>query len=419
MKYRYEYVVVSSVYKRIRSDLQTVSDDLNRDGKGWILLAVGTGWFISLGTRYMFPALIPYIREEFNLSLVVAGLIWTAISVSYALGQFPSGIIGDQIGEGRILAISTVLTGVSILIVATSVSAELLFIGVVLFGFSAAMFAPHRFTIFTEIYHKRSGTAVGITYAAGSIGNTVLPAIGTVVAGIVSWRLGFGILFPIFALVTLLIYTVVPSRVSSADDSRNPFSKHMFVDLKEAVLKHGIPVVVTIHIILSFVSTGFLGFYPTYLVDVKGHSPQVASVLYGIYFAFGVAIQPLTGMARDRFGPKKTLLFTTGLYFSGLVLLIFGSSIAYLILITTLISSRNGLGVITNTYIATTLPSQLKGPGLGLLRTSWLIIGGLSPIFIGYLGELGALENAYIVLALISGIAVVLTLLIPGDGIVK
>ncbi len=410
---------MTSIYNQICSSLQTVSDDLNHDGKGWILLAVGTGWFISLGTRYMFPTLIPFIRESFNLSLIVAGLIWTSISVSYALGQFPSGVIGDQIGEGRILTISTALTGVSILIVATSVSAGLLFIGVILFGFSAAMFAPHRFTIFTEIYNERSGTAVGITYAAGSIGNTVLPAIGVTVAGIISWRLGFGILLPIFVLITLLIYTVVPSRVSSADDSRDPLSKQTFVDLKKAVLKHGIPVIVIIHITLSFVSTGFLGFYPTYLVDVKGHSPQVASILYGMYFAFGVAIQPLTGMARDRFGPKKTLIFTTGSYFTGLALLIFGNSIIYIILITALISNRNGLGVITNTYIATTLPSQLKGPGLGLLRTSWLIIGGLSPIFIGYLGELGALENAYIALAGISGVAVVLTLLIPSKRIVK
>jgi hypothetical protein len=44
----------------------------------------------------------------------------------------------------------------------------------------------------------------------------------------------------------------------------------------------GIQVVVAIHIVLAFVSHGFLGVYPTDRVDVKGFSLKMADVLLGL-----------------------------------------------------------------------------------------------------------------------------------------
>jgi MFS family permease len=81
--------------------------------------------------------------------------------------------------------------------------------------------------------------------------------------------------------------------------------------------------------------------------------------------------------------------------------------------LTVLLSHRNGVGVVTNTYIADTLPADIKGSGLGLLRTSWLLIGATSPILVGYLGDLGRLTDAFVVLAGVAGVATLLTLLIP------
>jgi len=148
---------------------------------------------------------------------------------------------------------------------------------------------------------------------------------------------------------------------------------------------------------------------------VKGFSPQIAAVLYGLYFAVGVVVQLLVGLSKDKFGAKLTLILVAGMFFSGVLFLQFGETILYFVLLTLLLSNRNGLGVITNTYIADTLPDEIKGSGLGLLRTSWIMVGAMSPIFVGYLGDLGQLDYAFLILAGVAGVGLFLTAFVPKE----
>ena len=398
-------------------DVRLLFHDLWRDGKGWILLTVSAGWFLSIGGRYLYPSLLPFLRETFGFDLTMAGLLLSALWVAYALGQFPGGILGDRIGEGNILVISTALCAAAMLVVSVSFTVWMLFAATVVFGFGTALYGPHRFTIFTDIYTDRAGTAVGMTMAFGSIGNTVLPAAAATIAGYATWRLGFGFVVPLFAVMAVGLWLVVPSRTSASGDDGGELSVELVRRLLSSARRGGIPAMVVVHIALGFVSQGFLGFYPTYLVQVKGFSPELAAVVFGLYFAVGTVVQPLTGMSRDRFGAKWTLVMISGVFFLGLAMLPFGQSLLHFVLLTVLLSHRNGAGVVTNTHIADTLPDDIKGSGLGLLRTSWLLIGATSPILVGYLGDLGQLTYAFAALAAVAGLATLLALAMPSGRI--
>jgi len=404
---------VTTLYARVTRNVQELWGDLSRDGKGWILFAVSAGWFLSIGVRYIYPSVLPFLRDAFAMDLTMAGFLLSTLWVAYAMGQFPGGVLGDRIGEGNILVFSTLISTIAILLVTLSMNLVMVFVATAIFGFATGLYAPHRFTIFTDIYSRRSGTAVGVTMAAGSVGNTVLPAVAAVIAGYLTWRLGFGILVPVFIAVCVAIYLVVPKRTSTSSADTDTFSMHTLRRVASSVLNRGIPVVVSVHILVAFVSNGFLGFYPTYLIEVKGFSPQMAAVIFGSYFAIGVAVQPVIGMVRDRFGSRWSLAFVTSMLFVGLIALQFGESIIYILLVTALISQRNGVGVVTNTYIADSLDDDIKGSGLGLLRTSWLFAGAMSPILVGFLGDLGQLNVAFTMLAGVAGIAALLTVLIP------
>ncbi len=402
-----------TLYTQIVRNGREMAADLWRDGKGWVLLAVGAGWFLSIGVRYIYPSILPFLREAFEMDLTTAGFLLSALWLAYALGQFPGGVLGDRYGEGNILVVSTAISTVALVTVVLSFSVWTVFAATIAFGFATGLYGPHRFTIFTDIYSKRAGTAVGFTMAAGSVGNTILPAIAVAIAGYASWRLGFGVLIPLFVLVCISIYLFVPKRTSESTGDTDTFSRETFRRLATAVVGGGIPLVVGIHIVTAFVSNGFLGFYPTYLIEVKGFSPQMAALLYGSYFALGVGIQPMTGMLRDRFGSKWSLMLVSGMFFLGLIALQFAISLVHIVALTVLLSHRNGLGVITNTFIADSLDDEIKGSGLGLLRTSWILTGATSPIFVGILGDLGQLEFAFLVLAGIAGVATVMTLFVP------
>jgi MFS family permease len=208
--------------------LRAVAHDLLRDGRGWILLGVAGGWFLSLGVRLVFPALLPYVREAFALDLTVAGLLLTVLWFAYALGQFPGGIIGDRLGEGNALVLSTVVSGGAIAALALSNSALALFAATSVFGFSTALFGPARFTILSAIYEKRDGTAIGLTLAAGEAGNTILPVGAGVLAAAVSWRLGFGATVPLFFCMAFVIWRVVPGRATGATSAVDSLSLETF-----------------------------------------------------------------------------------------------------------------------------------------------------------------------------------------------
>ena len=151
-----------------------------------------------MGGRFVYPALLPFLREAFAMDLTTAGMLLTMLWAAYAVGQFPGGIFGDRIGERNALVLSTAVAALALLAVAASVSVWTLFLGTLAFGLATSLFGPARFTIFTRFYPKRGGTAIGITMAAGSIGNTLLPPVAGVLASYVTWRLGFGFVIPLF-----------------------------------------------------------------------------------------------------------------------------------------------------------------------------------------------------------------------------
>lgn len=397
---------------RVVEEARVVSRDLRSEGRGRILAAVAMGWFLSLGVRFAYPSLLPFLRDTFDLSLTLAGLLVTALWTAYALGQFPGGVIGDRFGEGNVLVVSTLVSTVALVVALTAANVLMLFVGSMAFGAASALYATARFTIFTDIYDERAGTAVGLTMAGGSVGNTVLPALTAAIATAYTWRLGLAVLVPFLLGITVTLWLVVPGRTSTAGPS-GELSAAVVRRLLSSFRRDRIMVVVGTHVLLSFASTGFLAFYPTYLVEVKGFSPGLAATLYGLYFAVGVVLQPLAGLSNDRFGPKWTLATAAGLFSLGLFVVPLGGSLAFFVVLSVLLSNRNSVGVVTNTYIADSLPGEVKGSGLGLLRTSWLLVGAASPTFVGYLGDLGQIEDGYLVLAVAAGLATLLALLVP------
>jgi len=397
---------------KIIANLRTATGELRQDGRGWILVTVSAGWFLTIGVRFVYPSLLPFLREAFAMDLTTAGMLLTMLWAAYAVGQFPSGILGDRIGERNVLVFSTAVATLALLAVAASVSVRTLFLGTLAFGLGTSLFGPTRFTIFTRFYPERAGTAIGITMAAGNIGNTLLPPLAGVLASYVTWRLGFGFVIPLFLGITFALWLAIPGRTSGSNHSSVSLSLGTVRDVVRESIRGNIPVIVLIQVISAFAGQGFLGFYPLYLIEVKGLSPSAAATFFALHFAFAVIVAPLSGMSRDKFGSRVSLLTLLGGFFLGLILLQLVNHPAYLIPITGLISMRAGTGVITNTYIADALPHDLKNAGLGLLRTNWMLIGALSPMAVGALADHGYFKESYLLLALLAGIGAVLTFFI-------
>lgn len=390
--------------------MRTVVADLWSDGRGWILLAVGAGWALSIGVRFVYPALVPYLQSDFGIGLTTTGLLLTLLWGAYAVGHVPGGILGDRIGEGNIVVLSTLVSAGAVLVVATAVTVPMLFAGTVAFGFATALYGPTRFTIFTDIYSERAGSAIGVTMAAGNVGNTVFPVAAAVIASYATWRVGFGAFVPLFLVVAVALWIAVPGRTSSGDSAVDEFSRDVLVRIKRGITREAIPTVVLVQITASFVIQGFSSFYPTYLTVAKGLSPQLAATLFGLFFAVGAVIQPVAGSALDRFGTRPTLAASFGGCVVSLWLLPFTQGLVPLVALTILVSAWNGCGVATQTYIASSLPEDMQGTGLGTLKATWMLIGATSPLLIGVLADYGSFDEGFMLLAAVGTVGLVLTL---------
>lgn len=397
--------------KQVSANARAIAAELWSDGRGYILLAVAAGWFLSYGVRTMFPALVPFFRGDFELSLTATGLLLTGLWAAYAVGQFPGGLLGDRIGEGRILVASTALSALAVVTVALSVTAELLFLGTILFGVATALFSPTRFTVFTDIYDGREGSAVGLTMAAGSAGNTVLPILATAVAGYATWRYSFGVLVPLFAGVVVFIWFVVPARTSAETSAGEGLSRDLLERLASGLTSNRIPTLAVIHTLVVFVVQGFMSFYPTYLHLEKGISAAAATALFATYFAASAVVQPLSGVSNDRFGAKASLLIILSISALGLWLLPAASGLAVLFVLTLLVSALSGTGTITQTHFANELPADLKGTGLGVIRTVFTLLGSTSPLLVGALGDAGLFDEAFFLFGVCMTASVAVALL--------
>ncbi len=367
-----------------------------------MLLAVAVGWFLSISARMIYPALLPYIRNAYGFTLTTAGVLLTVLWIAYGLGQLPGGILADRFGERTLLIVSSFVSAGTLALVVLSDSVAILFGATVLFGLGTALYGVSRFTVLNQIYPDRIGTATGVTMAAGDIGNSIMPPIAGAIAAAVAWQYGFGFAIPLFVLAAVWLWSTLPSTVSSSSSDGTKSLSNIVETLGQPVAIEGFFLLILWGIIIQAV----LGFYPTYLIEMKGFPTQIAAVLFGVFFALGAVIKPLSGRAYDRVGVKRPTAVAMGIAAVGLASFPMIDGFWPIVFATVLVSTLLGYETIVISNLTYELPDKTQGTGLGALRTGYITLGALSPVIFGAIAERGYFDEAFFGLAAISGITV-------------
>jgi MFS family permease len=385
------------------------------DGKGPLLVAIAGGWGILLGTRMVYPVLLPYLRESFGLSLTVAGLLVTVLWLGSALGQLPGGILADRYSERAVMTAGTVVVAIALVAVVTAPTPLVLFAATALVGLGQSLYPIARITILSDIYPGRIGSALGVTMATGDLGQTVLPPIAGALAAAVAWQLGLGFIIPLLLLVGVVLWIVLPAQTptASAVDSLSAESaRYVIAELRRSNLLF----VAFILFLYILIWQSFTGFYPTYLVEEKDLPSSVAGVLFSVFFAFGVVVKPLAGAAYDRIGMRRSLVAVLVGPVAGLASLPFIEGIWPLVAVTALVSTMLGSGAITQSFLSDAIPDEIQGTGLGAVRTTSATLGAAGPVLFGAIADRGYFDEGYLLLAGILVVVVLLTLRLPEHG---
>ena len=261
----------------------------------------------------MFSALAPFLIKWYNFSATQV-LVLAAMEPFFAAAvSIPLGILTDKFG-GRTVFTLLLLTLTVPLFAGFFAQGYYAFLLLgSLFGLGGASFVVGNAHVASWYPKSKQGTALGI-FAMGNIGITVgMMTVTFLVTRVLEGPDGWRLIFPIFAVSTLLMALVYWFFTSDP-----PHRQHKGASLREIVSVYRSGVVVWLVPYLYWVSFGTLTFFasamPTYLVDRWHVDAARASMVYTPLLVVCVAItRPLGGWLADRFDVLTILSWMFGI----------------------------------------------------------------------------------------------------------
>ncbi len=187
------------------------------DRKAWILIAIGTGSFMSALDASVVNTVLPIVREAFKSN--VATIQWVIIIYLLVLSGLllTFGRLGDLRGHKSVYVWGFVIfvAGSALCGAAWSPAALICFRG--LQGVGAAVLAANASAIVSRNIpaHER-GRAFGMVSMLTYLGLTVGPSLGGWLAHAYSWRVIFYMNVPVGAVALALGWVFIPKDTSNA-----------------------------------------------------------------------------------------------------------------------------------------------------------------------------------------------------------
>ncbi len=385
---------------------------LRGGGRGWIILAVALGWLLILGGRFLVPALLPQVKATFDVGNTGGGVAVTLLWATYALMQSPAGVLTDRLGERWLLAGALGGSALSVVLLGLSPTFLVFLAACAFFGFAAGMFGPARGMIMTRVFADDNTAAIALTLAAGSIGSASLPFIAGSIVGDVSWRLIVAALAAPYAVAAGFAWWAIPGREgdSRPDDDIDG-------DARAAVLRAlripGISTAMGAHTCMLFVYQGLTAFYVTYFVDVGGFDQGIVALLFATMFLAGSATQVTGGFIANTLGARRVLFVLASVGVVSSVALPLVESLGPLLVVTLVVGTRLGYAPVSNAYMIAVLPDAVRGKAWGIIRTVFFLVGSLGSTVVGVMADAGYFDEAFFLLAAVSGVAALFYLRLP------
>jgi predicted MFS family arabinose efflux permease len=392
---------------------------LQGEDRTGVLATIALGWFLSLGVRYLLPAVLPQIKAAFDIGDATAGLAITLVWVGYGAMQFPAGALADGFDERALLAASLALAGGGLALIGAAPVFSVFLVACGLLGLATGLFGPARGIALSRFFPSNPGRAFGVTLAAGSIGSATLPFLAAAVVERLGWRLAVGLPVPLFVATAASTWVVVPTGRGGDDEDAGLSLGGVRRTVRRALADRAIVVGVLGTTFMLFTYQALTAFLPTYLIQEKGISQPTASGLFALLFVAGAGSHLMAGAAADRVGSRPVALAIATVGVIALAALPFVDGLLPLAALVVVLSTRVGFPSVLNPYIIRTLPEEATGTAWGLFRTGFFLVGATGSTVVGVLSDAGLFDEAFYLLAGLTGVAAVLFVFLPVERAVR
>jgi MFS family permease len=383
----------------------------------WVLIALL--WlcaFLNSADRSILVAVMPSIRDEFQLTNTQLALPTTVFFWVYAVAAFITSRLGDRTNRSLVIIWGLIFWSMATGLVALSTGFAMLIGTRALVAVGEATYYPSATALISDWHPSRTrGRALSIHQTGVFAG----AAAGSVAAGYIADQLGWRAPFVIFALLgfvvaALLFFTLreSPSRQAQRAEQGDAKPLATVLAIKPALFLCGV------FFLGNAASNGVTIWAPTFVHDKLGIN-LAGSALTGaltINLA-GFLSVPLGGLladtlaARSKIGRFYTLAIGLGL--AGVLLLPLLVADSALTVGLVLLATSFGKGIFDGCIYAAmhdVVPPQARATAVGLMTMTGFIGAGLAPFFIAQMGDLVGMAAAMTSASVLYFLAVILIL---------
>ncbi len=323
---------------------------------------------------------LPSIGEEFNMDVVLLSWVPLAYLLAAAIFLVPFGRIADIYGRKKIFKYGITIDIVASVLLAFSFSETELILLRIVQGIGAAMIFGTSVAILTSVYPPQErGKALGITVAGVYSGLSLGPVVSGFLTQYFGWRSIFLSYVPLELIIIILTLWKLEGEWADAKGEKLDVTGSAIYGFSLAALMYGFssltetygallilvsiiglaafvrwelnvknPVLdmnlfrnntvfslSTLAALINYSATFAVAFFLTiYLQDVKGLSPQNASLIFVSQPIMMTIFSPVAGWLSDRVEPR--VVASIGMAFTTLGLLLFsflneGTALGYVV----------------------------------------------------------------------------------------
>lgn len=329
------------------------------------------------------PALLPFFRENLNLSYTLAGTVVFFSNLSSSIIQPVFGYISDKKPSRWILPLAPVLAGFGIGLSGLSKDYLTLVLLVIVTGIGVALFHPEGFKEAYSSTSRKKATGVSFFAFGGSLGL----ALGPIFAISICAHFGLGgtiiMMFPAI-LISILLFLTSSWKKEGAQRVVQEVKKEPLIEAKSE--KKSFILLIIVATIRAWAQFGMATYIPFYYINYLRGDPLHAGKLASTFLLLGALGTLLGGPVADRIGHKRFLLSTLALssLFLNLFLISSGKTAFFLI-------GLSGL-ILISSFGTTTVMGQILLPKNVALASGMMVgftisAGGLGLTILGMIAD--------------------------------
>lgn len=197
-------------------------------GKRLVLVVLSMCSFSAIFNMMLVGPVLVDISSDFHISVALAGVLTVGYALPAALMGLVFGPLSDRYGRFPMMVLGIVTMTIGSLGAVVAPSFYVLLACRIVAGFGAAALQPSTFAAVGDYFpYGERGRAMGWVISANQIATIFGIPAGTLLAGLASWRMTFGLLAVVLIAITILLVTRFPRTGSNFERSKGGLAHYV------------------------------------------------------------------------------------------------------------------------------------------------------------------------------------------------